>query len=157
MTVNTCDLYDLHGDEARVIGAPFVDFGGRAAFSGKAVTIKCFEDNSRLKELSREPGRGKVLVVDGGGSLRAALMGDMIAEAAARAGWEGVIIFGCIRDTARLRTLDLGIKALAATPRKSARNGEGKSGVPVQIAGVWIRPGERIFADEDGILILGGD
>ena len=154
MTVNTCDLYDLHGDEARVIGAPFLDFGGRLAFSGEAVTIKCFEDNSRLKELSREPGQGKILVVDGGGSLRAALMGDMIAEAAANAGWEGVIIFGCVRDKARLRALDFGIKALGSTPRKSVRNGEGQADLPVRIAGVWIRPGDRIFADEDGILIL---
>jgi regulator of ribonuclease activity A len=99
MTVNTCDLYDHYGDKARVIGAPFHDFGGRVAFAGEAVTVKCFEDNSRLKALAREPGRGKVLVVDGGGSLRAALMGDMIAEAAAEAGWEGAIIFGCIRNT----------------------------------------------------------
>ena len=154
MTENTCDLYDLHGDSARVISLPWSDFGGKAAFSGRAVTVKCFEDNSRIKELAENPGNGAVMVVDGGGSLRAALLGDMIAKTAADAGWAGFIVFGCVRDKAVLRTLDLGIKALSTTPRKSVRAGEGLVDIPIQIAGVWVRPGDRIFADEDGVLIL---
>lgn len=150
----TCDLYDRFEATARVAEAVFRDFGGRTAFSGTAVTVKCFEDNSRVKELLATPGAGKVLVVDGGGSTRAALMGDLIAKSAVANGWEGVVIFGAVRDAAVLATLDLGIKALAAIPRKTVRLGEGQSGLAVTLAGIRIAPGDRVFADADGVLVL---
>ena len=154
MIATTCDLFDRFGDAARVINTPLMDFGGRKQFSGTAVTVKCFEDNSRLKELAGTDGTGKILLVDGGGSLRVALLGDMIAATAAKAGWAGIIIFGCVRDKAALRTVDLGIKALGTTPRKSVRDGKGEAGLPIQIAHVWIKPGDTVYADEDGIVIL---
>ena len=154
MSFTTCDLYDEHGDAARVIGWPFRDFGGRIRFAGEVETVKCFEDNSRIKELASSPGRGRVLVVDGGGSRRAALLGDMIATQAIASGWVGFVIYGSVRDSAVLRTLDIGIKAPSTTPRKSVRLGEGTYGLSVEILGTVIRPGDRLYADEDGILIL---
>ncbi len=154
MADSTCDLYDRFETTARVADPVFRDFGARRAFSGEAVTIKCFEDNSRVKEALATPGKGKVLVVDGGGSLRVALMGDLIAADAVANQWEGVVIHGCVRDAAVLAGLDLGIKALAATPRKSVRKGEGQTGLPVSIAGIRVNPGDRLFADADGVLVL---
>jgi regulator of ribonuclease activity A len=154
MFESTCDLYDRHEATARVADAVFRDYGRRHRFSGEAVTVKCFEDNSRVKELLATPGKGKVLVVDGGGSLRAALMGDLIAKSAVKNEWEGVVIHGCVRDTGVLVTLDLGIKALGAIPRKTVRNGEGQTGLPITFAGLRVNPGDRIFADEDGVLVL---
>ncbi|WP_295636105.1 ribonuclease E activity regulator RraA [Novosphingobium sp.] len=154
MSFTTCDLYDEHGDAARVLGWSFRDFGGRTRFAGEVETVKCFEDNSRIKELASTPGRGRVLVVDGGGSRHAALLGDMIATQAIASGWAGFVIYGSVRDSAVLKTLDIGIKALRTTPRKSIRLGEGQVGVPLAIAGVEVRPGDRLYADEDGILLL---
>jgi len=154
MAESTCDLYDRFETTARVADPVFRDFGGRRQFSGAVVTVKCFEDNSRVKELLGTPGAGKVLVVDGGGSLRAALLGDLIAESAVKNRWEGVVIHGCVRDAATLAGLDIGIKALAAIPRKTVRNGEGQTGLPVSIAGIRVAPGDRLFADEDGVLVL---
>ena len=154
MSFATCDLYDDHGDAARVIGWPFRDFGGCTSFAGEVETVKCFEDNSRIRELASTPGLGRVLVVDGGGSRRAALVGDMIAGQAIASGWAGLVIYGSVRDCAVLRTLDIGIKAIGTTPRKSVRAGEGAVGIPLEIAGIVVRPGDRLYADEDGILIL---
>jgi regulator of ribonuclease activity A len=154
MTDSTCDLYDSLGTRARVLPPLFQDFGGRPRFGGVIVTVRCFEDNSRVKEVLATAGRGKVLVVDGGGSQRCALMGDLIARSAVDNGWEGVVIYGCIRDRVALRDLALGIKALAAIPRKSERRGEGQIQLPVEIAGVACRPGDRLVADEDGVIIL---
>ena len=154
MIPSTCDLYDRFEDEARVIGAQFRDFGGRRAFAGEAVTVKCFEDNSRIKELLDQPGVGKVLLVDGGGSMRCALMGDMIAKAAVKNGWEGVIVHGCVRDVMELARLDLGIKALGTTPRKSTKRGEGSVGIVVGLGGAQIENADYVVADEDGVLIL---
>lgn len=154
MTESTCDLYDSLGTRARVLPPLFQDFGGRPRFGGEIVTVRCFEDNSRVKEVLATAGRGKVLVVDGGGSLRCALMGDLIAKSAVDNGWEGVVIHGCIRDRVALRDLALGVKALAAIPRKSERRGEGQIQLPIEIAGVACRPGDRLIADEDGVIIL---
>jgi len=156
MSRSTSDLYDRFADTARVLPPVFQDFGGRLEFSGEVVTLKCFEDNSRLKELAATAGKGKVLAVDGGGSMRCALLGDKIAEEAVANGWEGVVIFGCVRDRAALRRLPLGVRALGATPRKSVRLGEGQIQIPVTIAGVRCAPGDVLFADEDGVLILDG-
>ena len=149
----TADLYDRYRDKLRVCAPVFRDFGGRIAFAGEAVTVKCFEDNSRIKEALAEPGPGRVLVADCGGSLRCAMLGDLIAACAVANGWAGVVLTGCVRDTAALANMDLGVKALAATPRKSTRRGEGQRDLPVEIAGVWVEPGDWVSADADGVLI----
>lgn len=154
MSPQTSDLCDQFGDEARVLPPVFHDFGGRATFSGRFSTVKCFEDNSRVKEVLAGSGAGQVLVVDGGGSLRCALVGDLIAGEAVRNRWEGIIVWGCVRDRAVLRTLGIGIRALGATPRRSIRRNEGQIEVPVSIAGVPCNPGDLLFADEDGVLLL---
>jgi len=149
----TADLYDQHGEALRVAAPIFRDFGGRSRFAGPAVTVKCFEDNSRIKEALAEPGGGRVLVVDAGGSLRCAMLGDLIAASAVEQGWAGVVIDGCVRDTAALSAMSLGIKARAATPRKSTRRGEGQRDLPIDIAGVPVAPGNWVYADGDGVLI----
>ena len=157
MTWTTCDIYDQFEGRARTPDVTLAGFGGRTAFSGRIVTVKCFEDNARLKALSGQPGDGRVIVVDGGGSRRCALLGDMIAADLAKNGWAGVVIFGCVRDVAALREIDLGVQALASTPRKSVRRGEGQVDIPVSFGGMEWRPGEVLFADEDGVLTLSAD
>ena len=154
MTTSTCDLYDRFGEQLRVLPAGFHEFGGRAHFSGDVVTVRCFEDNSRVKELLATPGAGKVLVVDGGGSERCSLLGDQIGLAAANNGWEGVVIYGAVRDLVALRKLALGIKALCAMPRKSERRGQGHTQEEITIAGVLCIPGDRLVADEDGLSLI---
>lgn len=157
MTFTTCDIYDEEGDALGVIGSEFSSFGGRKAFSGPAVTIKCFEDNTRIKEASLEPGEGRVLVIDAGGSCRVAVLGDMIARDAMDNGWAGIIVFGCIRDRAALAQMDIGVHAIGTTPRKSCKRGEGQRDLDIQIAGVWVSPGDTVYADVDGILIKASD
>lgn len=156
MTATTSDLYDQHGEQLRVLPPVFHDFGGRPRFSGEVVTVRCFEDNSRVKEILDTPGAGKVLVVDGAASMRCALLGDLIASQAVRHGWSGVIIYGCVRDRLALGALALGVRALGAIPRKSVRRGAGDSQIPIDIAGVACRPGDRLVADEDGIVLMDG-
>ncbi|MGB5831932.1 MAG: ribonuclease E activity regulator RraA [Thiohalocapsa sp.] len=153
MTISTADLYDQFADDLAVCEAIFADFGGRQDFFGQAVTVKCFEDNSRIKEALAQPGEGRVLVVDAGGSPRCAMLGDLIAASAVTNSWAGVIIDGCVRDTGRLAEMELGIKALAAIPRKSTRRGEGQRDLPVEIAGVRIAPGDWVYCDGDGIVV----
>jgi regulator of ribonuclease activity A len=149
----TPDLYDQHGEAVGVLDPVFRDFGGRVRFAGPATTVKCFEDNSRVKEALAEPGNGRVLVVDAGGSLRCAMLGDLIAAGAVEQGWAGVIIDGCVRDTDALSGMLLGIKARAATPRKSIRCGEGQRDMRIRIAGVGVSPGDWVYADADGVLV----
>ncbi|ESQ09793.1 MAG: hypothetical protein N838_19620 [Thiohalocapsa sp. PB-PSB1] len=153
ITFSTADLYDQFEEQLGVCEPIFADFGGREAFFGQTVTVKCFEDNSRIKEMLAQPGQGRVLVADAGGSVRCAMLGDLIAESAVDNGWAGVIIDGCVRDSARLAELDLGIKALATIPRKSTRRGEGQVDLPIDVAGVRINPGNWIYCDVDGILV----
>jgi regulator of ribonuclease activity A len=153
MHFSTADLYDVHGDAVGVCAPVFRDFGGRSFFFGQAETVKCFEDNSRVKEALAEPGQGRVLVVDAGGSARCAMLGDLIAESAVDNGWAGVVMHGSVRDVARLAMLDIGIKALAATPRNSMRRGEGQRGLRLEIAGVHISPGDWIYCDADGVIV----
>ncbi len=153
MTFKTADLYDDHGDRVRVCDPIFRDFGGHARFCGPIATVKCFEDNSLVKAVLGEPGEGRVLVVDAGGSLRCAMLGDLIAASAVENGWRGVLMFGCVRDTVELAGMALGVKALAANPRKSEKRGEGQRDIPVSFAGVRFRPGDYIYCDEDGILV----
>lgn len=150
----TTDISDHFGEKARVLGPDLLDFGSRTRFRGSAVTIKCFEDNSRIKETLASPGHGKVLVVDGGASKRCALLGDLIAKDAVANGWEGIVISGCVRDTAVLKTLNIAIKALGATPRRSTRRGEGIRDIPITIAGIAINAGDMVIGDEDGVVIL---
>jgi regulator of ribonuclease activity A len=154
MTLLTCDLYDAYEATAQVPDLPFLDFGRRTAFWGPIVTVKCFEDNSRIKELSETPGEGRVLVVDGGGSIRNALVGDMIGADLAQNGWAGVVVHGFVRDKAQLAELDLGIKALGTTPRRPVKRGEGAVGIELKFGGVAWREGDVLFADEDGVVVL---
>jgi regulator of ribonuclease activity A len=149
----TADLCDEHGDRVQVCEPVFHTFGGRRAFHGPISTIRCFEDNSRVKEAVEGPGAGRVLVVDGGGSRRRALLGDNLGRAAVNNGWAGVIIHGCIRDSAELGRMDLGLRALGTMPLRSDKRGEGERNVPVRFAGVTFRPGEFVYVDEDGIIV----
>ena len=153
MDFKTADLSDRHEDRVRVCKPLFRDFGGRRRFAGLVATVKCFEDNTQVKAALAEPGAGKVLVVDAGGSLRCAMVGDLIAESAVKNGWAGVLMYGCVRDSAELSGMDLGVKALAANPRKSVRRGEGQRDLPVTFAGVTFRPGDWVYCDEDGVLV----
>lgn len=152
--IATCDLFDKFKDAVRYVLPGFQDFGAVRRFSGPVTTVKCFEDNSRVKELLATPGAGRVLVVDGAGSLRCALMGDMIAASAVKNGWAGVVIWGCVRDVAELATLQLGIKALAPMPRASTRRDQGLVDVPAELPGATVNPGDVLVADEDGIVVL---
>jgi regulator of ribonuclease activity A len=147
------DLCDANENDVVVLEPLFANFGGREAFGGEVVTIKCFEDNSLVKEQLGSPGNGRVLVVDGGGSLRRALMGDMIAESAVRNGWCGVVIYGAVRDVDDIAALDLGVQALGAIPLKTEKRGLGDLNVPVRFAGVDIRPGNFLYADNNGIIV----
>jgi regulator of ribonuclease activity A len=153
MIFRTADLFDDFADRVQVCDPIFRDFGGHARFCGRIATVKCFEDNSLVKVAASEPGEGRVLVVDGGGSLRCAMLGDLLAASAVEKGWRGILVHGCIRDSFAIAGMALGVKALATNPRKSEKRGEGQRDIPVSFAGVCFRPGEHIYCDEDGILI----
>ncbi len=150
----TADLVDAYGPRLRVCDVQFRQFGGRRMFAGPVRTVSCHEDNGLLRDLVRTPGAGCVLVVDGGGSLRTALVGDVIAGAARDHGWAGLVVHGAVRDSAALTGLDLGIKALGTNPRKSGKAGAGAVDVPVTFGGVTFQPGEVLHADDDGIVLL---
>jgi regulator of ribonuclease activity A len=149
----TADLVDDIGPDVRSCDVQFRQFGGRTQFAGPISTVRCFQDNALLKSVLSEPGEGRVLVVDGGGSLHTALVGDVIAELARRSGWAGLIVNGAVRDAATLRDLDLGIKALGTNPRKSTKTGAGDRDVVLDIGGVAFAPGEFAFSDDDGIVV----
>jgi len=154
----TCDLCDAHKSDTdgafRVLPPVFHDYGQRRKFCGPVVTVKCFEDNTPVKAAVESPGQGRVLVVDGGGSLRRALLGGNLGAAAAKNGWAGVVIDGAVRDTAELTACDTGIRALALIPLPTERKAPGQRDLPVQIQGVWVRPGDWLFADADGIVVM---
>ena len=152
MSFSTPDLCDQHED-VRVLAPMFRSYGGRTAFAGRIVTVRCFEDNSRVKELLATPGQGQVLVVDGAGSLRCALMGDMIAASAVDNGWAGVIIHGAIRDVVAIAALDLGVQAVAAIPCKSVRRGIGDVGVSLYLGGQTLHQGDCLYADLNGVIV----
>ncbi|MDF2402069.1 putative 4-hydroxy-4-methyl-2-oxoglutarate aldolase [Aeromonas sp. 5HA1] len=147
------DLCDQHGDALQVADPLFHDFGGKPLFYGQAVTLSCYEDNSLVRELVNRPGQGRVMVIDGGGSLRRALLGDQLAIKAAEQGWEGIVIFGAVRDVGTLATLALGVKALAACPVKTEKLGQGELDAVVSFAGVTIHPGDHVYADLNGVLV----
>ncbi len=154
----TGDLCDAHKSDTdgsfRVLLPLFSDYGGRPRFAGPISTVKCFEDNSMVKVALEEPGQGRVLVVDGGGSLRRALMGGNIAAAAAKNGWAGVVIDGAVRDSAELRQCAVGIRALGLIPMPTERRGEGQRDIALLLHGMRIAPGEWLVADEDGIVVM---
>ena len=156
--LSTCDLCDVHKHDAggafRVLPPSFLAFGGRTAFAGTVSTVKCHEDNTSVKAAVESPGHGRVLVVDGGGSLRHALVGGNLAAAAVRNGWVGLVVDGCVRDVAELAALDIGIRALAVMPLPTDRRHAGLVDVPVQVQGVTVRPGDWLVADADGIVVM---
>ncbi len=149
----TPDLCDAYPELVQVVEPMFANFGGRDSFGGEIVTIKCHEDNSLVKSQADLPGHGKVLVVDGGGSLRRALLGDMIAEKAAKNGWEGLVIYGCVRDVDALAQTDLGVQALASHPMKTDKRNIGDLNVAVTFGGVTFQPGHYVYADNNGVIV----
>ncbi len=154
----TCDLCDAHKNDGsgsfRVLPPVFHSYGQRVNFMGRVSTVKCFEDNSLVKAALDEPGQQRVLVVDGGGSLRRALVGGNLAAAAVHNGWAGVVVDGCVRDAAELARCDVGIRALALMPLPTEKRNTGQRDVPVQLQGVWVRAGDWLLADADGIVVM---
>jgi regulator of ribonuclease activity A len=151
---NTCDLHDAFGEILEILPFGLRSCGGRAAFHGEVETVKCLEDNSRIKDLAATPGRARVLVVDAGGSLRNAVMGDRIAGDFARNGWAGVVIWGAVRDISALAAIDLGILALGHIPRPGKRRGDGQTGLALRLGEARVAPGDFIVSDGDGTVIF---
>lgn len=150
----TADLVDDIGAAVRSCDLQFRQFGARTQFAGPITTVRCFQDNALLKSILSGPGDGGVLVVDGGGSLHTALVGDLIAELARSNGWAGLIVHGAVRDAATLRGIDIGIKALGTNPRKSTKTGEGDRDVEIALGGVTFAPGEVAYSDDDGVVVV---
>jgi regulator of ribonuclease activity A len=153
MTFSTPDLCDQFPDLVQVLTPMFNSYGGIDNFGGEIVTVKCFEDNSLVKEQVALPGAGKVLVVDGGGSLRKALLGDMLAASAVKNGWQGLIIYGCIRDVEAINAMQLGVQALNTIPLKTEKRGIGDLNIPITFGGVTFKPGEFVYADRNGVVV----
>lgn len=153
MPLATTDLCDAHPSDVRLAEPLFRDFGGLPAFAGPIATLDVFEDNSLVRTALEEQGEGRVLVIDGRGSLRCALLGGNLAALAEEHGWAGVVVFGAVRDTRELAAAKIGVKALAAHPKKSEKKGAGRRDVPVTFAGVTFTPGEWLYADEDGVIV----
>jgi regulator of ribonuclease activity A len=149
----TADLCDDYDPEVRVLAPGLADFGGVAAFAGPVSTLRVRADNGLVRAALSEPGGGRVLLVDGGAWLGAALVGGNLAKLAESNGWAGVVVWGAVRDVAELRACRVGLRALAACPRKSAKAGAGERDVPVEVAGVRVLPGEWLAADADGIIV----
>lgn len=154
----TTDLLDnnealIQQEQLRIVAPMFQRYGGKTAFAGQIVTLKLFEDNSLVRAVLGEPGTGKVLVIDGGGSMRCALLGDQLAEMAVKNGWEGVVVYGCIRDSAAINGLPLGVRALNTHPLKTVKKNIGERDVNVTFGGATLKPGEWLYADEDGVIV----
>lgn len=157
MAPSVPDLCDEYPDRLQVCEPIFRDFGGKSRFCGEITTVKCFEDNSLVKQLVGTPGEGRVIVVDGGASMRRALLGDLLAAEAAANGWQGLLIYGCVRDVEILRTIDLGVKAMNSIPVKTDKRGEGQQDIALEFASVRVHPGNWLYADENGVVITDGD
>ncbi|HMN44894.1 MAG TPA: ribonuclease E activity regulator RraA [Povalibacter sp.] len=153
MDFRTADLCDQFSDELEVCEPLFRSYGGNPRFAGAVATIKCFEDNSRVRDLVAERGAGRVLVIDAGGSMRRAVLGDLLAQKAVDNGWSGAIVYGCIRDSAAIAAMPLGVRALGTHPMKTDKRGEGQRDLPVRFAGVTFRNDDWVYADEDGIVV----
>ena len=153
MTFTTADLYDKYGDDLKVALPIFKDYGAKRIFHGPISTVKAHEDNSLVRTALEEPGKGRVLIVDGNESLRCAMLGDMLAKLGMENGWSGIIVSGCIRDADVIATIDIGVKALNTNPRKSLKRGLGDRDIPVAFAGITFNVGEYVYADTDGIIV----
>lgn len=147
------DLFDTYPEKLTLLAPMFSSYGNRECFWGEVVTVKCYRDNSKVKEVLAQDGTGKVLVVDGQGVMDCALLGDMIAANAAKNGWQGVVIYGCVRDVSTLKTIDLGIKAIGVNPIKTEKKGVGEINIAVEIFGVIISPHSFIYADANGVAV----
>jgi len=152
MKCSTADLWDDHSEKCKVLEPLFSDYGQRVQFYGPVRTVKLHEDNSLVRKALEEKSNGEVLVVDGGGSKRCALLGDMLATLGRDNGWAGIVVYGAVRDAAVLKTIEFGVKALCTNPKKSEKRQEGQRDVPVCFGGVEIAPGGFIYCDEDGLL-----
>lgn len=157
ISFSTCDFCDAHKTDHsgnfRVVAPVFKDFGGRSVFYGQVLTVKCYQDNSHVKLAVESEGVGRILVVDGAGSLQRALLGGNLAAAAARNGWAGVVVDGCVRDLAEISVLPIGIRALALNPMPTLRADQGQTGGTVLIQGTVVHTGEWLYADADGMVI----
>lgn len=153
MEFKTTDLCDEFSDRLQIAEPLFGDYGGETVFCGAIVTLKLFEDNSLVRTALEQPGEGRVLVIDGGGSMRCALVGDQLADLAEENKWAGVIVNGCIRDSAAIAEIGIGVKALGVHPLKSVKRGVGERDIPVRFAGVQFLPGHYVYADEDGVIV----
>ena len=153
MDFQTADLCDRFAAELQIGEPLFRDYGGKPRFGGQIATLKCFEDNSRVRDLVAETGRDRVLVIDAGGSMRRAVLGDMLAQQAVDNGWSGVVVYGCIRDSFAIARMPMGVKALGTCPLKTDKRGEGQRDLPVRFAGVNFRQDDWLYADEDGLIV----
>jgi regulator of ribonuclease activity A len=153
MDLLTTDLCDAHEAAVRVVEPMFSSFGGRVAFHGRIATLKLFEDNSLVRTALESPGEGRVLVIDGGGSLRRALVGDQLAALGVKNGWAGVAVYGCIRDSRAIGAMDIGMLAIDTHPMKTVKKNVGETDIPVSFGGVTFVPGEWLYADEDGVIV----
>lgn len=149
----TADICDAHEEKVRVVEPMFVSFGGRTAFFGRIATLKIFEDNSLVRSVLQTPGDQRVLVIDGGGSVRRALVGDQLAALALANGWSGLLVYGCIRDSRAIGEMDLGVFAIDTHPLKTVKRNTGEVEIPVSFGGVTFTPGEWLYADEDGVIV----
>lgn len=152
MTLSTPDLCDEYGDAVQVADPVFKHFGGIRQFGGEIVTVKCFEDNSKVGEMLRAPGQGRILVVDGGASARRSLLGDKLVTLALENNWRGIVIYGYIRDVEEIETMPVGVVALGTIPRKTEKRGVGQVNIPLQMAGLTIKPGHFIYVDGSGVI-----
>ena len=152
--IATADLSDELGKDAQVLAPHWNNYGGNVAFSGPAATVRCHDDNSKVREMLETPGDGRVLFVNGGGSTQCALLGDMLGDLAVKNDWAGIIVHGCVRDSAALLKLPLGVKARGTHPQKSVKGGQGDTEVTIACCGAVVAPGDMIYADEDGILVV---
>ena len=153
MNIQTADLCDAHEDKLSVLAPMFASYGGRPSFGGPISTLKIFEDNSFVRKAVESAGNGRVLVIDGGASMRCALVGDQLAELAVKNGWAGIVVYGCIRDSKAIGEMDLGVFALGTHPKKTVKRNVGEGDVPVTFGGVTFNSGEFLYADEDGVLV----
>ncbi|WP_394173549.1 ribonuclease E activity regulator RraA [Thalassotalea litorea] len=153
MEYNTSELCNLYTDMVDVLEPMLSNYGGRSSFGGQVVTIKCFETNGLITQVVENDGTGKVLVIDGGGSSRKALIDAYIADAAAKNNWEGIICYGSVRDVDALEEIDIGIQAMISIPVGAVDNDDGEMDVPVNFAGVTILPEDHIYADNTGIVL----
>jgi regulator of ribonuclease activity A len=154
-TTDLCDDYAAMLDDGTLVVLPPVyrAFGQLLRFSGPATTLQVFEDNALVRSTLETPGQGHVLVIDGGGSLRRALVGGQLGVLAESNGWAGIVVDGCIRDSEEINVCQIGVRALATHPRKSNKAGTGQRDVRVQLSGVTVHPGDWIYADADGVLV----